>query len=457
MKLQVNLNVMRRCSLLFGFLFCINHLSWLDAVGVQNWSSTFNNIPWKNWVVLVAGTNAWENYRHQADVFHAYQIVRKNKVPAENIITFAYDDIANNPKNPFKGKVFHDYLHEDVYQGVEIDYRGKDVTRDNFAKVLKGDQKLAANKKKVLESGPDDNVFIFFSGHAGCRGVERAPRPHAFEKKVQQIGALDAVELNGLLAHMHSKKKYNKLVLYVEACQSGSLFRNILPKNVGIYVTTSANEDGQSWSVFCSDKYIDVCLASEYAYAWIGDSEYHDLKTHTLDQQYEEVKKRTAYSHVMRYGEMAMKSLPVGKFQGHYDLPMYRNDSTIQPNAVDRKPSLQAHLFSKSRRLMEAATHEQHETARRKLHRASQLGHIVKETIRDIVRDVKTQPKPTLKDMSKTDELMCFKAVFDQFRTHCFTIQQVPEVAQHTRHLMELCKAGYKADILIESVHNVCS
>ncbi|KER18696.1 hypothetical protein T265_15884, partial [Opisthorchis viverrini] len=61
----------------------------------------------------------------QADVFHAYQLVRKNNVPAKNIITFAYDDIASNPKNPFKGKVFHDYEHRDVYNGVEIDYRGK--------------------------------------------------------------------------------------------------------------------------------------------------------------------------------------------------------------------------------------------------------------------------------------------------------------------------------------------
>ncbi|KER20528.1 hypothetical protein T265_10941 [Opisthorchis viverrini] len=117
--------MMRRCWLLFAFLFCINQLAWLNAVSVQNWSSIFKDKPSKNWVILVAGTNACENYRHQADVFHAYQIVRKNNVPAENIITFAYDDIANNPRNPFKGKVFHDYLYEDIYQGVEIDYRGK--------------------------------------------------------------------------------------------------------------------------------------------------------------------------------------------------------------------------------------------------------------------------------------------------------------------------------------------
>ncbi|KER19803.1 hypothetical protein T265_15452, partial [Opisthorchis viverrini] len=77
--------------------FCIDHVGLLEAIGVQNWSSIFNSNPSKSWAVLVAGSNIWENYRHQADVCRAYQVVRENNVPPENIITFAYDDVANNP------------------------------------------------------------------------------------------------------------------------------------------------------------------------------------------------------------------------------------------------------------------------------------------------------------------------------------------------------------------------
>ncbi|KER22437.1 hypothetical protein T265_14859 [Opisthorchis viverrini] len=251
---------MRHCSLLVEFLFCIDYLACLEAVGVHNWSSLCNNKPSKNWVVLVAGSNTWENYQHQADVFHAYQVVRKNKVPPENIITFAYDDIANNPKclaamlhegrtnagvlpgfssldrrgweakvgleprnsrNPFKGKVFHDYEHEDVYMGVVIDYRGKDVKRDIFLDVLKGDKKLEKTGKKVLKSGRDDNVFIFYSGHGGISLITFLEED------------LYATELNDTLAYMYSKKKYNKLVLYVDACYSGSMFEDVLPTNMG--------------------------------------------------------------------------------------------------------------------------------------------------------------------------------------------------------------------------------
>jgi legumain len=60
-----------------------------------------------NWAVLVAGSNTYANYRHQSDVFHAYQILKKNGFTQDRIITFAYDDIAQNIKNPFKGKVFN--------------------------------------------------------------------------------------------------------------------------------------------------------------------------------------------------------------------------------------------------------------------------------------------------------------------------------------------------------------
>ncbi|KER20206.1 hypothetical protein T265_15375, partial [Opisthorchis viverrini] len=235
-------------------------------------------------------------------------------------------------------------------------------------------------------SGPNDNVFIFFSGYGGASHIN-FPEEYMY-----------AVELNDTLAYMHSKKKFNKLVLYVEACYSGSMFEDVLPSNMGIYATTSAKANEKSWAIFCKDPKIDVCLADEYSYAWLIDSEQNDIKELTLEEQYEHVKWKMVLSNVMKYGEM--------------------------PNVVDRKPSCQAHLLSKSRRFMESATEEEYQVAWQRLHRAIQLGHIVEETFRDIVMDVKTHQKPPVKGLSKRDELMCFRAVFDQFRTHCFTIQQ---------------------------------
>jgi len=59
--------------------------------------------PSNHWAIIVAGSNGFWNYRHQADAHHAYEIVTKNGIPPENVILFAYDDIANNVSNPVPG------------------------------------------------------------------------------------------------------------------------------------------------------------------------------------------------------------------------------------------------------------------------------------------------------------------------------------------------------------------
>jgi legumain len=49
-----------------------------------------------NWALLVAGSNGWYNYRHQADVCHAYQILHANGISDSNIVVMMYDDLAQN-------------------------------------------------------------------------------------------------------------------------------------------------------------------------------------------------------------------------------------------------------------------------------------------------------------------------------------------------------------------------
>ena len=65
--------------------------------------STYVSCEPKHWAVLVAGSNGYFNYRHQADICHAYQILRKNGIPDERIVVMMYDDIAHNENNPTQG------------------------------------------------------------------------------------------------------------------------------------------------------------------------------------------------------------------------------------------------------------------------------------------------------------------------------------------------------------------
>lgn len=54
----------------------------------------------------------------QADVCHAYQILKKGGLKDENIIVFMYDDIAYDPENPRPGVIINKPDGQDVYHGV---------------------------------------------------------------------------------------------------------------------------------------------------------------------------------------------------------------------------------------------------------------------------------------------------------------------------------------------------
>ena len=103
-----------------------------------------------NWAVLIAGSHTWANYRHQADVYHAYQVLIKGGYDPNRIITLAYDDIAHHVTNPFKGKVFNHPTYKDpgvdVYAGIKIDYSKGDVTPEVFQAVLEGNKTFVAKK-----------------------------------------------------------------------------------------------------------------------------------------------------------------------------------------------------------------------------------------------------------------------------------------------------------------------
>jgi legumain len=96
-----------------------------------------------NWAVLVAGSNGFWNYRHQADVCHAYQLLISKGFDASKIVVMSYDDAANSSENPFPGKLFNKPTYDkpgvDVYAGCKIDYKGEHVTPEVFLAILKGD------------------------------------------------------------------------------------------------------------------------------------------------------------------------------------------------------------------------------------------------------------------------------------------------------------------------------
>jgi legumain len=252
-----------------------------------------------HWAVLVAGSNTYMNYRHQADVCHAYQIAKANGIPEDQIIQIAYDDIADSRSNPFPGKIFNKPTEAgtpgvDVYEGCNIDYKGSEATPETVLKVLKGDTSAGG---KVLKSNKDSKIFFYFADH-GAPGLVGMP-----------VGPyLYANDLHAAFLEMNENDMYDQMTVYIESCESGSMFENILEDNIGIYGVSASDSHQSSWGAYCApDDFVDgtsigSCLGDLFSINWMEDTDVASLAVETLQEQYETVKTKTTRSPVLQWG-----------------------------------------------------------------------------------------------------------------------------------------------------------
>lgn len=235
----------------------------------------------------------------------------------------AYDDVANSSSNPYKGKLFNKPTESgtegvDVYEGCKIDYKGKEATAKTLLGVLKGDSSVG---DKVLKSDENSKVFFYFADH-GAPGLVAMPVG----------GYLYANQLNSAVEFMHENKMFKEMVMYVEACESGSMFDKILKPDINVYAVSAANGKESSWGTYCypddkvNGKHIGSCLGDLFSVNWMEDLDAAMTKKHlgteTLSAQYATVKTKTNKSHVLQWGDVSMTSEVIGEFEaGTYSVP----------------------------------------------------------------------------------------------------------------------------------------
>lgn len=400
----------------------------------------------KNWALLVAGSNGWYNYRHQADVCHAYQILHKHGIPEENIVVMMYDDLADNSENPTKGIIINKPNGSDVYHGVPKDYTKDDVTPENFLKILKGDKEgmRGIGSGKVIESGPDDYVFVNFADH-GAPGLVAFP-----------LGVLKVGQLQNAINYMHKNKKYKKMVFYVEACESGSMFDQTLAHNIKVFATTAANARESSYACYW-DSERQTYLGDVYSIKWMEDSDKEDLTTETLQQQFEIVKKETTTSHVMEYGDMTLKNDPVGLYQGDKkaNVTSFKQSKPI----TDAVPSPDVPLMILYKKLELAKTKAEYMTIKRKIIEEEDVRSLIRVTVKHIAAKLVAEEPKRLEVLSSPAEIRnrgCYEKAVDHFNKHCFNLNKYEYALRHIFVLSNLCDHGIPVDVLTKTAEHVC-
>lgn len=131
---------------------------------------------------------------------------------------------------------------------------------------------------------------------------------------------MSAKELNTAFEKMHEEKKFKEMVVYMEACESGSMFES-LRDDINIYAVSAANGHESSWGTYCppddkvDGKSLGTCLGDLFSVNWLEDSEKASMGTETIAMQFEAVQKQTAKSHVLEWGDKSFTGEDIGEFQ----------------------------------------------------------------------------------------------------------------------------------------------
>jgi len=162
----------------------------------------------------------------------------------------------------------------------------------------------------VLKSGPNDNVFFFYSDHGTVGEVE-----------MPIGGPLLATKFNAAIQQMWGRKQYNRFVVYIESCESGSMFNNLLPKNINVYATSASSPTESSWGCYCppqdmiNGKRIGSCLGDLYSVNWMEDIDKFGTGR-TLQENFIQTQKLTTMSKVMAWGDVSFTNMTFANFIG---------------------------------------------------------------------------------------------------------------------------------------------
>ncbi|KAK2184380.1 hypothetical protein NP493_268g03056 [Ridgeia piscesae] len=238
----------------FSFICVILLNCYASGQEMETMEQFFKSGHTNNWAVLVDTSRFWFNYRHVANVLSIYRSVKRLGIPDSQIILMIADDMACNPRNPRPATVFNNaHQHINVYgDDVEVDYRGYEVTVENFIRVLTGRLPPSTPRSKRLLTDDRSNVLVYMTGHGGDGFL-----------KFQDAEEISNVELADAFQQMWQKRRYHEVFYMIDTCQAESMHQKFYSPNILAVASSRIGEDSLSHH---NDNTLGVYIIDRYTY-----------------------------------------------------------------------------------------------------------------------------------------------------------------------------------------------
>ena len=197
--------------------------------------------------------------------------------------------------------------------------------------VLRGDARAVrgVGSGRVIKKDPRQRIFFFYSDHGSAGTISMPVGPPIFADELQHV-----------LKIMADKNTFREMVIYLEACNAGSMFRGFHMDKV--YAATAADAYESSFATYCPDyghktrhiepnaTYVGACLGDLFSVSWMEDTEDHDVSMEKVESQVGRVTERTSNartyyygSHVKTYGDKRenIRQQVLGNYLSYFAAP----------------------------------------------------------------------------------------------------------------------------------------
>ncbi|KAJ4719703.1 GPI-anchor transamidase [Melia azedarach] len=332
-------------------------LFWLFCSSISYTASAETTMHTNNWAVLVCTSRFWFNYRHMANTLSLYRTVKRLGIPDERIILMLADDMACNSRNKYPAQVFNNENHRlNLYgDNVEVDYRGYEVTVENFLRVLTGRHETAVPRSKRLLSDEGSHILLYMTGHGGDEFL-----------KFQDSEELQSHDLADAVKQMKEKRRFKELLIMVDTCQAATLFSQL--HSPGVLAIGSSMKGENSYSHHL-DSDVGVSVVDRFTFYTLAFFEklnmYDNASLSSLFTSYNpNLLMSTAYYRTDLY-RRKLEEVPVTNFFGsvmetiHTDSAYRTTLSRKNSKKVKIKLPLQQSMEHDERRLLSSNVQDQ--------------------------------------------------------------------------------------------------
>lgn len=235
----------------------------------------------KLYALIVATSSGWNNYRHQANAYAMYQLLKKNGVDDDHILLIAEDDIARNPQNPKPGFIQSSLSDENLYDGIKVDYRLSEVPFEKLTNIV-----TAQFSDPSITSA--HHLLVYWAGHGEPEG------PRWGDKVIPPSQVADFFQA------LYKTRSYIKAFVAMETCYAGQVGKACYDKKVPYLLCMTAANENETSKASMTDASGQVWISNSFTDNLLQQLASGNDKL-TFYDLYNKVYSRTIGSHVSVY------------------------------------------------------------------------------------------------------------------------------------------------------------